>query len=510
MRTPLRRSGQALTALLAIAALTPGLFAPAAASAGAGARAERAVQRAERAAERVSRREARERERAERRETRERERTERRQARHAGAGPPASTAPSGASTANCRATIQASSNWITAGETVSVFGKVTCPGSESAAGMPLAVDQAQQGAGASAAAATPLGAARVAADGSYQLTALTLDSSTVFRVRLGDRGARTVVKVAPAVTLAGPPPATKLSTRGGRHAGGPARVTFTGTVTPAVAGTIVSLQVSDAGDAQWRTVALGRIDEGGSYSLAHSFKTPGQSAVRVVAHMHGRNVNGVSETLLYQVVQAQNPALTIAVGPSPVPYGQPVTVSGVALGAPGQTITLLQRTPAGAFAPLATTTSGTGGEYSFTQTLTRDTALQVGDATTHSSVAFVLVQRALTLEAPPTSAPAGAPLTLTGKIAPATDGETAYLERENASATGFHVVAAGTVTGGAFSIAHAFSGAGPCVLRVRVPGDASFQSTASAPFTVELVTALSATPPPQVAPTSEAPPAPGG
>jgi hypothetical protein len=335
MRTPLRHATPALTALLAAAALAPGLLQPTVASANAATRSEHAAQRAERAAERVSRREARERERLERHETRERERTERRAARHdssvkgaeeTGAAPPASAPRStGGSTTSCQATIEASSNLITAGETVSVFGKVACPGNESADGLQLTVSESQRESAASAAGATALGAAHVASDGTYRLESLALQHTTIFHVRLGNRQARAVVKVAPVVTLKGPDPTAKASTIGGTHAGSTARVTFTGTVMPAQAGTIVSLRVAYGGDGQWQTAALGRVGEGGAYSLTHSFKTPGLVRVRVIAHVHGHsNVNGSSETLAYQVTvgDATSAGTLVPVQPA-LPIAQP-------------------------------------------------------------------------------------------------------------------------------------------------------------------------------------------
>jgi hypothetical protein len=498
MHTLLRRSGLPL-ALLSAAALMPALLAPIPASAeGAGA-SERSAQRESRELQRASRAEERAARTQERRATREQERAARRAARtqERAARPSASRGSGGeaaAAAAGCRGTIEATAAHITAGETVTLFGKLTCPAGTSVAKRQVTVDQRAHGAGASS--FSTLGVATTEEDGSYKLTPLAFDTNTTFRVRVGNHGARTVVKVAPVVTLSGPSPAAKLSTAGGgRSFGGrSARVTFNGTVTPADDGARVSLQVAYAATGeQWRTVGFADVGADGSYSVAHSFRTAGQASVRVLVHLHKQSLVAASEALTYEVAQAQNPKLTIQSSPAPIAYGQPVTISGTAAEAPAKTVTLLARTGSGDFAPAATATTDASGNYSFTEALSQSTYYRVSDADTRSTVLFVGVRRTLAADPLPSTLPAGQQVTFTGSVTPADEGLPVYAERENASGTGFHIVASASVDGaGTYSIVHAFTNAGSYVMRIRVPGGSTYQATTSAPFSFEVTPAPAA------------------
>lgn len=511
MHTPFRQSRLPL-ALLSAAALGLGLLAPVSASAhGAGGRdrsaqresreRQRASRTEERATRALQRRAAKEQQRTARRATRAQERAARPSARGGSAGEaaaepgasaieaPAAAAPaeSGApasaeASGRCRATIESSAARITAGETVTIFGKLTCPTAISAAERQVTVYRGQHGTAASSFAV--LGVATTEADGSYKLTSLAFDTNTTFRVRVGDHGARAVVKVAPVVTLSGPSPAATLSTVGGHSLGRrAARVTFSGTVTPGADAGRVSLQVAYAasGD-QWRTVSFASVGSDGSYSVAHGFRTAGQASVRVLVHMHGQNVVAASEPLTYEVAQAQNPKLTIQSSAAPVTYGQSVTITGVAAEAPNQTVTLLARTRSGDFAQAATATTDAGGAYSFTQAPSQSTYYRVTDAKTRSTVLFAGVKRALASDSVASSLPAGQQVAFTGTVTPADEGQVVYAERENASGIGFHIVASATVSGAPYSIAHMFANAGNYVMRIRIPGDSAYQAATSAPF----------------------------
>jgi hypothetical protein len=518
-------------ALLSAAALASGFLTPVAASAqGAGQRdrsalrAEREQERAVRAEERANRaqerRASRAAERAARKATREDERAARRSARHGGeaqqnvtadgtapgseteggttpTGPTAPAQPSTPASANdlkhCSASIESSSSLITAGDTVTIFGKLTCPSGVTVGERLLTVSEGQQG--ALAAALTVLGTATAEADGSYKISSLALSTNTTFRVRVGNRGAHVVVKVAPLVTLSGPSPAATLSTVGGHTPGAhPARVTFSGTVKPGDAGGRVSLQVAyaESGE-QWHTVAFANVEADGSYSFAHRFRTAGQASVRVLAHMRGHHVVAASEPLTYEVIQPQNPKLTINSSAAPLAYGQATTISGVAAEAPNQTVTLLAHTHAGNFAPVTTTTTDVNGNYSFAaQAPTESTYYRVSIAKTLSTTLYEGVKRTLTLDPLPTATQAGQPVTFTGTVTPADEGQTVYAERQNASGIGFHIVASATIGATGFSFAHVFTNAGSYTMRIRVPGDPALQTTISAPFSFEVAPAAAA------------------
>jgi hypothetical protein len=532
MPTPTRLLAPAV-ALLSVAALAPGLLAPVAASAhGAGhrdrsaLRAEREQQRATRAEERATRAEerraARDQERAARKATREQERAARRGARRGGAveqatepstsesgtpggsekeagAPVEPTAPAQPATPSptelkkCSATIETSSSAITAGETVTIFGKLTCPTGVSVSERQITVSQGQQG--TPAADFTVLGVATTEPDGSYKISSLAFDTNTTFRVLIGHRGARSVVKVAPVVTLSGPSPAAILSAVSGHSLGArPARATFIGTVKPGDAGGRVALQVAYAASGEaWRTVSFATVGADDSYSLTHRFRTAGQASVRVLVHMRGRNVAAASEPLTYEVVQVQNPKLTISSSAVPVTYGQPTTIGGVAAEAASQTVTLLARTHSGNFAPVATTTSDVNGNYSFLETPTQGTYYRVSAGAVYSTVLYEGVKRALTLDPPPSTTQAGQPITFTGSVTPADEGQTVYAERQNASGIGFHIVASATIGASGYSITHVFVNAGSYTMRIRVPGDLALQSTTSAPFSFEVTPAAAAT-----------------
>ncbi len=519
MHTPTRRLAPAAVALSA-GALLLGLAAPAAVAhadrsalraAHAQQHAVRAEERATRAAERLAAREARRQEREANRATREQERAARRAERHgsgqgsgetqsAGSGegtgtsepltpaPPAapiapSTPSAGANVNKCRVTIEAGAALISVGETVTIFGKLTCPPGTSAAEKELTVSEREHGAGPSSFAA--LGTATSETDGSYKLTSPALEANTTFRVRVGDHGAHTVVRVAPVVTLSGPSPTAKLSTVGAHpREAHPARVTFSGTVKPGDASGRVSLQVAYAAEGeQWRTVAFGAVASDGSFAVSHAFRTAGEASVRVLAHMRGHNPVAASETLTYEVAQAQNPQLTIQSSAAPLAFGQSATISGIAAAGAGQTITLLAHTHGSGWAPVSSTTTGPGGEYSFPQAPTQTTAYRTSAGATRSALLYEGVRRVLTPDPPAGEVPAGQTASFTGSVSPADDGHPVYAERQNASGLGFHIVASATIAGSSYSISHAFVGAGSYVMRIRVPGDPALLAATSAPFT---------------------------
>ena len=87
---------------------------------------------------------------------------------------------------------------------------------------------------------------------------------------------------------------------------------------------------------------------------------------------------------------------------------------------------------------------------------------------------------------------AGKQLTFSGTLVPAHTGQAVYLEREDASGIGFHVVDVGTVDAAfSYSIVDTFSDVATCVMRIRVPANSESQGSTSEPFTI-LVTPASA------------------
>jgi hypothetical protein len=475
------------------------------------AEAVRSEERAARAEERAARAEERAARATERRAARARERAARKQERAARRGPTSgqptesspdageagvnsplpesSTGPTSNASGKCQVNIDASSHRITAGETVSISGKLTCPSGANAAAQQVAVDERESGAGPSG--FTAAGTVTTQADGSFKLTPPAFDTNKIFRIREGSHGAHTVVRVAPLITISGPAPGTQASAVGGRLHAKRARARFTGTVSPIDTGALVALQVAHVtANEQWRTVALGRVASDGTYSVAHIFRTPGPMNVRTIVHTSKRNVPAVSEPLPYTAVQPQNPQLTIEISAGPISFGQTVTISGVAAGAANGPVTLLASTRGSAFSTVATATTDAKGNYTFTQATPENTYYRVTDATTRSTTLFEGVEFALAAGAAPDTTQAEQELTFSGTLAPAHAGQIVRLERENASGIGFHVVDVGTVdAASSYTITHTFAAAGTAVLRIKIPGDGQHQSAASTPFSVSVTSA---------------------
>ena len=473
---------------------------------------ERSAREAERRAAREQRRGAREQERATReaeRSAREAERAARRAARREAQSQPQEpgsgedsgqvAAPAAGSSRACQLSIEASSNRITAGETVSISGKLSCPVTTtlaSAAGRAVDVYERQlgdRGPNGGAGASSVLATATTEADGSYHFTAGALETNTIFRVRAGNRGAHTVVKVAPQVTLSAPAPGAVLSAVGsavGAHSRAPARTrsTFTGTVSPADTGAAVALQIAYPGSGgHWRLLAFGRVGSDGTYSITHAFRTPGEVSVRAVVHEGKQNVPGISAPLAYEAPQPENSQLTIETSADPIAYGSTVTISGTASAGANEPVTLLARTAGGAFAAVAHTNTDEGGNYTFTQAPLQGTYYRVTDATAKSAVLLEAVSYALTSEPAPSTASTGQQLTFSGTLTPAHSGQLVYLERENPSGIGFHLIGSASVQAGTpstYSIAYDFAAAGTYVMRIEVSGEGAIDASTSEPFTV--------------------------
>ncbi len=86
------------------------------------------------------------------------------------------------------------------------------------------------------------------------------------------------------MTLAGPPEGSQLLTGKGN------RVTFTGTVNPADAGARVVLQRQNAltGN-EWHRIDRASWEAGGSFTITHTFRVPGDANLRVLVRSQGRN-----------------------------------------------------------------------------------------------------------------------------------------------------------------------------------------------------------------------------
>ncbi len=396
----------------------------------------------------------------------------------------------------CRLTLQASAALVTAGTSVDLSGTLMCAGSPGGEGITVTIYRRQPGGGGEI---TEVGTATTGAEGAFALTGAAVEANSIFLARSqAARGTRAVVKVSPRVTLSGPATAAVLSTRGSASTAARNRLTLTGTVTPAAAGTRVTLQREYAGTGErWMAIAFGQVGADGRYSFTHGFRAPGQVNIRVVVHPHG-SAPAASEPLTYNVVQAQNPQLTIESSADPVTAGAPVTISGVAAGAAGQPVTLLARAPGHSFAAVAGSTTLAGGTYSFTITPVRGTFYRVADDTTVSDELFEEFKYPITAAVSSPTVAAGGELTFSGTLLLAPAGQVVRLEREQASGVGFDPVGSGVVAAdGSFSITESFSRAGTYTMRLRAPATSDSQGSASEPIVITVTSPVAGSSEPQ-------------
>jgi hypothetical protein len=403
-------------------------------------------------------------------------------------------APAGASalkhpnlTGNCNVNINAVPHLLEAGETVSVFGHLSCFSRANAAGRTVTLMKRTIGTPGFTAVAT----ASTDGRGFYELTTPGVLYNSVFYVRShGAASGRRTVRVFAHVGVTGPTDGSQLLT------GAANKVTFSGSVSPADVGALVVLQRQNAvtGNA-WHRIQLGSVGPGGSYSIIHTFVVPGDANIRVLVRSEGRNVPSPSDVLNYEISQAQNQQLTINPSADPITYEQSVTISGVVAGAAVNTpVTLFAHTAHQVgFAPVTEVkTDGVGG-YTFpAQSPVNSTFYQVRAGGKDSAVLYEGVKDLLFAVAPQSTIPAGQPLKFTGTVGPDHSGHVIYLEQQNHAGSGFHIVQVETVgPGSAYSIVHTVYDTGSVVFRVKIPGGPENEGSASGPFTVN-VTAVPA------------------
>jgi hypothetical protein len=400
---------------------------------------------------------------------------------------------------------------LTAGESAAATGKLACQTAAEAAERTITLYARAahtRGFGAIATATTE-------ADGSYRVSTGAIEANSVFYAVVdGARSSRATVKVAASVSIDGPVEGSQLLTAGRRFSADArsAGVSFGGTVSPDDEGARVVLQRQGThGDEGWRRIAVGTVGEGGKYSIAHAFATPGDVNIRVVVRGHGGNLPGASEPLSYEISQRQNPLLSIVASTDPITSGTPVTISGTATGAADAQLTLLARTRGDAFAAVATTSADAEGNYSFpAQSPTATTFYKVKSATTSSAVLAEGVRPVLTAAVTAagivaTSIPAGTPLSFSGTVSPSHAGQAVYIERQDPSGAGFQVVELGAVDADStYSVSYTPLQAGTDVFRVKIAGNAANQSALSQTFGVEVTPAAVAAPE-EVAPSVIAP-----
>ncbi len=387
----------------------------------------------------------------------------------------------------CRINIESiAPRLITAGESTEVSGQLACGRRINPGAQPVQLYAHVAG----TAGYVPVGSTTTETGGAYKLTSPIESANTSFYVRSdGAQSGRRRLRVEAQVTLTGPPEGTQIET------GAPNQETFSGTVTPATdVGARVILQRQNAVNGEeWHRIGVGLLEAGGGYTIKHIFRVPGDASIRVLVRSDGLNVPSASTPLEYEISQAQNPSLTITSSADPISYGQPVTISGVLAGATTpQTVTLLGRTVhQHGFAPIAEVSTGAGGAYSFPAQVPVNSRLyRVRAVRQKSAVLYEGVKDVLTAEASPTTLQAGQAVTFSGTVAPDHAGHVIYLERENASGNGFHVVQRGYVLpNSTYSILHQVYVPGTKVYRIDIPGGPDNGRAVSQPFTIEVTPA---------------------
>jgi hypothetical protein len=400
---------------------------------------------------------------------------------------------------NCRLRIQAAPRFVQASEAAEVSGTLLCSPQTTVSGQTVTVYEHSAGSpGLSVA-----GTTTTDSSGNFKVPTPPLSTNSTFYATVGAaHSSHRAVKVMPKLTVSGPPDGTQLftgpgpiKTNAGAHNPLLNVVRFSGTVSPTDAGAEVVLQRENTvGVEEWRRIARGVVDREGKYLIVHRFAVPGDANIRVVVRPTATNAAAASEPLSYEISQAQKPGLSIESSADPLIYNSPVTFSGTTASGAGTTLTLLARTRAqNAFAPVATTVSGAGGKYSFApQTPLQSTLYEVSGAGKTSAVVFEGVKYALTAAASASSVASGQPLTFSGAVTPAVAGHPIYLQVQNPSGVGFHVVQVATVgADGKYSITHTIYNTtfSQRKFRVKVPGDPQNQGIASPLFSVAVTAA---------------------
>ena len=389
----------------------------------------------------------------------------------------------------CDVNINVAPRLITSGDAVVVFGRLRCRGRfqqpSGASGQTVTLLQRTVGAGGFAVAGTTTTDAR----GFYEFTVPAVQSNSIFFVRShGAASGRKRVRVAAQVTLTGPPEGTQLFT-GSAH-----KVTFSGTVSPADEGARVILQRQNAATGNdWHRIDIGRVGASGAFTIVHTFVVPGDANLRVLVRSQRSNIPSPSNVLSYEISQAQNPKLTIQASADPISFGQSVTISGTLAGGAKMPVTLLARTARQrGFAPVAEVTADSSGNYTFgAQSPINSTFYRVRGARRSSAVLYEGVKDVLTAKVSQTTVQAGKSVSFTGTVAPDHTGHVIFLERQNASGMGFHVVQVATVgAGSSYSITHTVYDPGTKVFRVTIPGGPENEGASSPPFTITVTPAL--------------------
>ena len=169
------------------------------------------------------------------------------------------------------------------GDQVLVSGKLTCDRHANAAGQVVKLYEHTVG----SAGYIPVQSTTTETNGGYEISPTGVETRTArsTSARMARRADTSGSGSLAQVTLSGPPEGTQLLT------GAPNQVTFTGTVNPADVGARVILQRQNAitGN-EWHRIGVGQVGAGGSYSITHTFRVPGDASIRVLVRSDKVNI----------------------------------------------------------------------------------------------------------------------------------------------------------------------------------------------------------------------------
>jgi hypothetical protein len=282
-------------------------------------------------------------------------------------------------------------------------------------------------------------------------------------------------------------------------------VTFTGTVTPNHAGERVFLQQQNAAGTAWHTLKSARLDGGSNFSIIHHWRFAGDYTVRVLFPSDARNISGTANPVTEVIQQRQVPGFSINTSDQLISFGQSVTISGV-LDGPSSTTTGEANTPVtlwarsafqAQFTPVADTTTGSDGSYSFRPQMPGgNTVYQVRTTLAprrHSAVLFEGVQDVVSLTPSSTTSEVGGRVTFTGTVLPDKAGHVIYLQRLGADGDWHNEEIRFVNRADTFQFAWTFGKPGTYEFRARITGDRGNVGGASAPVTIQVSPATNTT-----------------
>ncbi len=273
-------------------------------------------------------------------------------------------------------------------------------------------------------------------------------------------------------------------------------LSFTGRLAPAGVhtGEEVSLQeAATASGSNWKTVGEGALDASSSYSISHTFHQAGAYDLRAVFAGDSQNTEAWSDPVTVVVEQAEQPAFTIEASNPAIDAGQTVTISGV-LRAPsptstplaGETVSLWGHAHGATYASIDSTTTGSDGSYSFTQTPPHNGSYEVRAATRRTAQLYEAVHAVVTLKVGSTGSKVGQSVTFSGSVSPNEAGELIELEQMG-SGGHFHTVQSSELDGSSsYSFTLRLGSPGAQSFRVLSPGSDTNASGISAPVSLKV------------------------